>query len=81
LVQAAGFVQALRRYRGGVDSPLLRRTSEWAPPGGTLPVLALFAVGLLAYTLWWRRLSRPEEDPVPAEPAGTQEPARLRSPA
>lgn len=59
LVQLVSFVEALRRYRGGVDSPLLRRASEWAPPGGTLPVLALFGVGLVVYTLCWCGFARP----------------------
>jgi predicted membrane protein DUF2142 len=78
VVQAAAFVQALRRYRGGLHSPLLRRTSEWAPPGGTLLTLAFFAIALLAYTLWWRSLApiAPAPDaataPVPAEPARLQ---------
>lgn len=79
LVQAAGFIQALRRYRGGIHSPLLRRTSEWAPPAGTLLTLAFFAVALVAYTLWWRWLM--SSGPAAAPPAAEvpAQPARLRT--
>ncbi|HVX43242.1 MAG TPA: DUF2142 domain-containing protein [Mycobacteriales bacterium] len=79
VVQAAAFVQALRRYRGGAQSPLLRRTSEWAPPAGTLLTLAFFAVALLAYTLWWRSLAPVAAATDAAVPHIPAEPARLQT--
>ncbi|MCU1656362.1 MAG: hypothetical protein JWO57_1018 [Pseudonocardiales bacterium] len=57
LVQTAGFVQALHRYRTGIDAPVWVRNAAWAPPLPWLVAIVAFAVLQGALLLWWLRLA------------------------
>lgn len=74
LAQGGAFVEALRRYRTGLDGAIFARNAAWAPPGGTLLIAGLFAVcDVLLYAWWWwltARRSGPQETGQRAEAGG-----------
>ncbi|MBX6372403.1 MAG: DUF2142 domain-containing protein, partial [Acidothermus sp.] len=55
-VQLAGFVQALHRYRTGVNAPILTYDAPWRPPISPLLAVAAFAVLQVAFLIWWMSL-------------------------
>lgn len=57
LVQIAGFVQALHRYRTGVNSPVWTWHAAWAPPLPWLVAIVAFASLQGALLWWWLRLA------------------------
>jgi Predicted membrane protein (DUF2142) len=71
-VQVAGFVQALHRYRTGVDAPIFSSNASWNPPVPWLAAVAAFVViqGVLVW--WWQQLQAAPTDrtsaavPVPS---------------
>ncbi|SDS28468.1 DUF2142 domain-containing protein [Microterricola viridarii] len=77
IAQFASFADAMRRYAvgaGGAWKQLLT-APDWAPPGGTLPWLAVFAV-LVCATAWlgWsagRRLDAAAPPAAPGTPTDT----------
>ncbi len=80
-VQFSGFVQALHRYRTGVNAPILTHQASWSPPIPALFAVGAFALLQLALVWWWTTLPagvadehrtearRPPSRPAPAYPA------------
>jgi hypothetical protein len=51
---AGAFVQALHRYRTGLQVPLLTWHAGWSPPAPVLAILAVFGIcDLLLVLCWW----------------------------
>jgi hypothetical protein len=68
-VQVTGFVQALHRYRTGVNKPIWVLDAPWNPPIPWLLAVGLFAVLQVALIWWWRGLH-----PQPAAEAAVDHP-------
>jgi hypothetical protein len=65
-VQVTGFVQALHRYRTGVNAPIFSSYAPWNPPIPWLLAIALFVLVQAVFVWWWSGLYRPEGDDVRA---------------
>lgn len=62
------FATALRRYAIGIDTGWRQLLNpHWAPPGGTLPLLATFALLLVVAILGALSVSRPRDRPYRPE--------------
>ena len=73
-VQVSGFVQALHRYRTGVNAPLFVRDTPWNPPIAPLIAVGLFVVLQAVFLWWWLSL------PVSAGPENRETPNAARTP-
>lgn len=65
-VQVSGFVQALHRYRTGVDKPILTTDASWSPPIPSLLAVALFVLVQAGFVWWWYGLQRADRPVVQA---------------
>jgi hypothetical protein len=55
-VQVTGFIQALHRYRTGVNKPIWVLDAPWNPPIPWLLAIGLFILLQVALVWWWRGL-------------------------